>query len=151
MFFRGLGIRQNIDIAMKYYERAAALGEVRAENDLGTFLMAGSYMTKNVPLGIEWIRKSAAAGYPLAELNLAMIYGDDVRVHADLPVDYVTALTWALVAARWFPGAREETISEAEKVAERLQQHLNAVQLQKATDDADRIKGGFLVNRPSNN
>lgn len=141
MYLRERGTRRNVRLSMQYYQQAAALGDVRAQNDLGRFLIQGSYIDANIDAGIEWIRQSARAGYTVAELNLAGIYERGEVA----PMDYAAALKWALLAARWYPGADERIIDEANKIVGRLRDTVDDNSFQQAADEAERMERELLL------
>ena len=60
--------------ALQLYEKAAALGNASAQNDLGAMLANGQGIEKNETKAVEWYRKSAEQGYALAQCNLGAMY-----------------------------------------------------------------------------
>lgn len=69
----GLGVKQNVDTATKYYIDAAKNG-----NSIAQFTLAENFIdsrhSSNAKLGLIWLSKSAASGNPNAETKLGTIY-----------------------------------------------------------------------------
>ncbi len=71
----GIGVEENIDKAMSYYEKAVKQDEPRACNNLGVIYIEGYHgIEKNVPKGLELYHRSAEMGTPIAMNNLGVIY-----------------------------------------------------------------------------
>lgn len=78
-------------------EEPARRGDPRAQVWLGVLLVTGEgQRTKDVRTGLEWIRKSADAGHPLAQRLL----GDILSSGKLAPKDDVAALAWYQRAAQ---------------------------------------------------
>ncbi len=78
----------------KLTERANA-GDPKAQVKLATAYFLGRYVPKDHSLGLEWTRKAADQGVPLAQSFLGDHYYDNGSASAD----YVSAYMWYTLAA----------------------------------------------------
>jgi uncharacterized protein len=105
MYFGGnAGLPQDSAKAMKWYKKAAAQGNIRAEYDMGWMYSLGSGMPKDFVQAVEWYKKGANQGDPRSQCRLGYIY--DHGGDASVPQDYVQALEWYRLAAdQGYPNA----------------------------------------------
>ena len=80
MYEKGKGVEQNIDEALKWFNKAAGNGHVGSMIDLGWFYQNGQYVEKDVDKAIEWYEKAAEQGNPQAQHNLAFLYDEGIGV-----------------------------------------------------------------------
>jgi TPR repeat protein len=82
--------------AVECLTRAAGQGNDYARVILGEMLLEGNGVPADWPTGVEWIRKSAHAGFFPAQFRLGIIYlvGD-----SGTPKNEVEALAWFILAA----------------------------------------------------
>lgn len=81
MYQHGHELPRSLDMARRYYERAAALGCGTAMNNLGRFYLTGQGGVRRDPAaGLAWLRKGAARGDTDAMLGLAHAYGTGTQV-----------------------------------------------------------------------
>src|SRR3990167_1103485 len=57
MYENGKGAEQNIDEALKWFNRVAENGHLGSMIDLGWFYQNGQYVEKNIKKAIEWYEK----------------------------------------------------------------------------------------------
>jgi hypothetical protein len=88
--------QQNFAAAFPLYLKAANLGSAHSENQVGLAYMTGYGTTRNVKLGMSWIRKAAAQGDPHSEFTLGLNY---LNGSGTTPPDYATAMLWFQKAA----------------------------------------------------
>lgn len=91
----GLGVPKNMRQAAKYYEQAAALGDVHALVALGSQYAEGDGVKQNYTKAANLFEKAAKKGEPTAQYNLAMIYAKGDGRHIDLFKTY----EWMKLAA----------------------------------------------------
>lgn len=69
----GLGVKENSDIARKYYIDAAKNGNAIAQYELGSHFLE-SRDSRNKKLGLIWLNKAVEQDNPKAQLKLAELY-----------------------------------------------------------------------------
>ncbi|MFI3223515.1 MAG: serine/threonine-protein kinase [Methylococcaceae bacterium] len=62
IYYQGLGVTQDYQIAFAFFSRAADLGEPFSQNALGNMYFGGYGVTKNKKLAFTWYQKAAAQG-----------------------------------------------------------------------------------------
>jgi TPR repeat protein len=65
--------RQDAQLAISYYERAAEGGSTDGAINLASALMDGKVIPQDIPRAIEMFRQAAEAGAPLATFNLGVL------------------------------------------------------------------------------
>lgn len=102
-------------LARPIFERGAALGDVRALNNLGNMYRHGQDVAVDMPKAINLLKKASQGGLPHADFNLGWIYFGSADGYIDLPqsrtywqkaVDADFAPAFALLA-RHYDGASE--------------------------------------------
>lgn len=86
---------KNYAEALKWWERAAQLGETAAQYNLGYMYHAGEGTDKNESTAFYWYRKSAEGGHPGGQYNTGVYYLYGVET----PVNKEEALKWFRLAA----------------------------------------------------
>jgi TPR repeat protein len=81
--------------ARKWYAKAAAQGQPKAQFSLGTLYFNGEGGSKDYQQALRWIRLAANQGEALAQTKLAIMYDDG----NGLPKDKVQAYKWLSLAA----------------------------------------------------
>ena len=84
-----------LDIAFKYYEKAAKLGYAEAQNYLGRCYEEGWGIAKNESEAFNWYQKAAEQGLAVAQYNLADCYLNGIGV----PENKEKAFNWYQKAA----------------------------------------------------
>ena len=94
---RGWEAQQKKDYAtaLEWYDKATALGDAHAENNLGWLYEHGLGVEQDYAQALEWYGKAAARGDVGAEVNLAWLYRDGQGVQQD----YGQAMAWYRKAA----------------------------------------------------
>jgi hypothetical protein len=84
MLWRGEGVKQDFEEAIKWFEKAATGGVKEAMYNLGVLYVSGHRVKKQVLKGLDWLERASKAGCPEASLRLANMYnrGDEVSVSA---------------------------------------------------------------------
>lgn len=77
--------------AYEYYQKAAEMGDVNAQNNLANWLMNGRYIPKNEIKALKWYEKAAENGLPIAMQTLIKIYGEGSE---DIPKDEAKKQYW---------------------------------------------------------
>lgn len=60
--------------AIKWYTKSANLGNVNAQNNLGTMYAEGQGVAQDYQKSIKWFLKSANQGFKVAQSNLGKMY-----------------------------------------------------------------------------
>lgn len=87
-YFRGEGVRRDVDSALYWTTRAAAAGDARAANNLGYLSLRGEYVPKDTVRAFEWFSMAASAGLPVGQSQL----GDMYRYGLGTPPDTLRAV-----------------------------------------------------------
>lgn len=95
MYFRGQGVKRNLDEAFKWKRLSALQGFARAQNDLATMYLAGSGTPMDLSQVMRWFRAAADQGDVGGQSGLAMIYQNGFGVRRD----YTEAAKWYRLAA----------------------------------------------------
>ena len=66
--------KKDIPLSIFHYEIAAAIGDVRSQNNLATIYQSGEHTTKSLFNAEKYYKLAADLGYPPAQLNLAKLY-----------------------------------------------------------------------------
>lgn len=87
-------IKINLKESVKWYKKAAELGDIESQANLGVMYERGAGVKKNEKTAVEWYRKAAVRGNALGQYNLGVMYSAGKGVGKD----YVEALMWANLA-----------------------------------------------------
>lgn len=74
--------------ALRYYRKAAKLGESRAMFNIGSFYHQGKVVEEDIDKAIPWYKKSSDAGFSEASYRLASLSRDGQHVPKDLEYAY---------------------------------------------------------------
>jgi TPR repeat protein len=94
LYFRGVGLERNYDLAYKWWALAAAR-DPAAQFNLGNLFLEGKGVTPDFAKAAEWYTAAARRGHVQAQHNLGMLYFEGAGVAKDLPRAYM----WVQVAA----------------------------------------------------
>ena len=83
--------QKDYDNALPYFQRAAEVGNVDAQNNLGVMYHFGEGVSKDFSKAAEWYRKAAEKNHVKAQFNLGVLYQD--------MEDYTSAIYWYKKAA----------------------------------------------------
>ena len=94
-YYKGLGVPQDLKKAVECFQKAAELGDAKAQNQLGIMYAKGEGVPQDMKKAAEWFQKAAEQGHAKALFNLAVSYdnGDGV------PQDKQKAVEWYRKAA----------------------------------------------------
>lgn len=73
-YYSGMGVEQDISVAIDYLTQASEAGDCIAEFVIGKLYDEGQYVSQDIKKAIEYYEKSANKGYPEAEYTLGRIY-----------------------------------------------------------------------------
>jgi uncharacterized protein len=111
----GNGVRQNDELAAKWYRNAADQGNAAAQNNLGVMYRAGLGVEKNKEEAMKWYHMAARQGNANAMFNIGAAYYDgDVERASEL------------AAYEWFVLAEEAGSSNAHDAVKRTAAELGA-------------------------
>ena len=80
---KGLGVKEDYESALYYYEKAAETGDPAALNKLGNMYAQGKGCTKNASKAASYYLAAAEKGNKYAQHNIAFCYWDGVGVEKD--------------------------------------------------------------------
>ena len=90
MYDRGLGVLQDFQEAIRWYQAAAEQGHTTAQFSLGVMYAAGEGVTRNYEEAFRWYRAVGEQGHGHAQNNLGDMYNKGQGVVQD----YVLAHMW---------------------------------------------------------
>lgn len=79
LYQQGIGVKQNIQEAIKYYQLASAQQDLRAEYSLGLLYIDGHDIQADYQKGLSLLEDAAFKGNPYAQYALARIYEQGYR------------------------------------------------------------------------
>lgn len=84
MLRKGEGVKKDPEAARQKMERAADMGLVTAQADLGEMLLNGEGGKPDPAGAVPWLGRAAAAGHPIAALELGQLFEAGNGVQKDL-------------------------------------------------------------------
>lgn len=114
-------------MAARSYRRAALLGHARAQDTLGTMLLAGRGVTKDEGAAIRWFREAAERGEPHAQFRLGALYINGQGVERDLRTGY----QWLSLAMSGL-SASDGLLASAREYRDQVASQLTAADLSQA-------------------
>ena len=84
MYEKGVGVEQNIQEAITWYERAGEQGHSKALYRLGYYFLLGKGVEKNLDKAFNYMQQAAQLGYGRAQYYLAGMYRKGMGVAVDL-------------------------------------------------------------------
>jgi Sel1 repeat len=126
-YAKGRGIRQNDELAAKWFRAAAEQGNAEAQSELGVLYRLGEGVPRDKEEAVKWYRKAAKQGFGPAMYNLAIAYynGDGVGISDSY------AYAWFVLAQR--AGSKEAPEAVARMESELLPAKLIGAKLQLAS------------------
>ncbi|WP_299616877.1 protein kinase [Pelagibius sp.] len=82
-YYRGQGVRRDLEEAFRWTELAAQQGEARAQSNLGFYYMNGEGVGRDPAQAARWWQAAASQGLPQAQYNLGLLYETGRGVAAD--------------------------------------------------------------------
>ena len=119
IYWSGKSLPKDEVKAIELYQKAAQNGEVNAQSALG-FIYAngggkGSKIEPNAEIALFWLHKAALQEDANALFNLAILYGQDKLVKANLP----TSLAFLKIAKKSPNGSSIENLNETTSMIEK--------------------------------
>lgn len=82
-YYRGEGVKKDVNKALKWIQRAAEQGDAKAQNNLGWMLMEGDGVQHDFNKAAYWLNSAAEQGLPVAMSQLADLYKTGKGVECD--------------------------------------------------------------------
>lgn len=103
MYLTGWSVKQDLPLAIRWFQRAAQHGHAEAQFNLGVINDRGDGIERDLEKAAEWYQKAARQGCAEAQFNLAVLYltGDGVAQSDENAVN-------------WFRKAAEQGIAAAQ-------------------------------------
>jgi TPR repeat protein len=105
----GSRVEQDLAEAVRWYQKAAALGNVYAQFLVAVAYGRGKIVPQDVARAAHWYRKAAEQGHPSAQYNLAVMYANGVGVDKD----HTEAVRWYRACAEQDDTAAQCILFEA--------------------------------------
>ncbi len=102
-YVNGVGGKQDLVEAVKWFRKSADQGYAGAQYNLGVSYAKGDGVEKEAVEAVKWYRKAADQGYAGAQNNLGVCYDDGFGVEQD-----------ATEAAKWYRKAADQGLAEAQ-------------------------------------
>lgn len=99
----GSRVQQDLAEAVRWYQRAAALGNVYGQFLVAVAYARGKIVPQDVARAAHWYQKAAEQGHPSAQYNLAAMYANGVGVDKD-----------DTEAVRWYRACAEQDDTAAQ-------------------------------------
>ena len=80
LYEKGAGVEQDDSQAMRWYQRAAAAGDLTATNNIGFLYFAGQGVERNIGEALRWFVKAAELGSIGAMDNIGEMYARGIGV-----------------------------------------------------------------------
>jgi len=96
MYAQGEGVKQDNEVAAKWYRKAAEQGVSKAQVSLGIAYNTGMGAVQNDTEALRWFRKAAEQGNALAQFSLGMAHNEGT---GGLPKNDTEAVEWYKKAA----------------------------------------------------
>lgn len=90
LYRKGIGVRKNAELALKYFQKAANLGNIDGLFSVGMMYFTGEGMRRNYKRALDYFSRAAASNHPEACGYLAYMYTEGLGVN----VDNAQALLW---------------------------------------------------------
>ncbi|MCI0701156.1 MAG: serine/threonine-protein kinase [Planctomycetia bacterium] len=117
----GRGVPQDFVKAREWYEKAAAQGNVNAQNNLGVLYARGEGVEQDYAKAREWYEKAAEQGHAPAQFNLGGLYAAGQGV----PQDYVKAREWYEKAAEQNHASAQSNLGRLYKYGRGVEKNLD--------------------------
>jgi len=83
MYFKGNGVAQSYEEAIKWFSKAAEQGDSNAQGILGAMYLEGIGMPKDFAKAFKWFFKAAEQGDVKSQTNLGVLYAEGAGVAKD--------------------------------------------------------------------
>lgn len=115
IYEQGLGVRQDLPAAARWYRKSAEGGNPSAQYNLGVFYQFGKGVPRDPAEAARWLRAAAEQGHGRAQNNLSTFYFTGIGV----PRDAVEAWKWLTLSAEDLKGEGRKIALENRAVIER--------------------------------
>jgi TonB family protein len=130
-FYWGIGVTQDYEQALVFFQKAAAQDDARAESYLGLMYSQGQGVAKDSVEAAGWFRKAAEQNDVIGQLYLGKAYIDG----SGLPVDFVQAHMWLSLAIQ-----QKGQGAQATNLRKQLEAKMSAAEIAEAEALAQRHK-----------
>ena len=89
MYHRGLGVKQDLYLAVDWYRLAALQGNANGQNNLGWMYANGLGVTRNYKEAVKWYRMAAEQGNANSQNHLGVMYANGLGVARDIARAYM--------------------------------------------------------------
>jgi uncharacterized protein len=110
----GRGVKEDMAIALQFYEKAGALGHVAAQGNAGTLLYFSNPPVQNKPEAINWWQRAATNGDPRSQYMLGVLHFNGEGLPKDWPRAYALTVQ-----------ARDAGLPEASKALTKMDEFLS--------------------------
>ncbi len=114
--------------AVRWYQRAAAQGDINAQHNLGNMYESGRGVAQNYAEAVAWFRKAADKGHPMAQANLGVMY----ELGHGIAQDLVQAHMWFALSAAAFPASEAKNRGIATRNRDEIAGRMTPAQLAEA-------------------
>ena len=111
MYYEGLGVDENFDEALIWFQRSADQGYARAQSRLGFLYAYGNKVPQDYALAVKWFQRAADHGHAKAQYNLGTLY----RNGRGVPQDFVMAHLWLNLATSRLVDQDERILAAEER------------------------------------
>lgn len=84
MYYHGIGVDKNKDIAVKWWFIAAKNGDSDAQHEVGRMFQRGDEVSKDYKKALNWYMKSAKQGNPYSYHNIAYMFQHGLGVKENI-------------------------------------------------------------------
>ncbi|HGM9946277.1 TPA: tetratricopeptide repeat protein [Providencia rettgeri] len=79
MYSLGMGVKQDVSQAAKWFQKAAEQGDVNAQFLTAQNYMLGKGVDKDLPQAMQWFHKAAEQGNASSQYFLALVYSEGLE------------------------------------------------------------------------
>ena len=126
----GIGVEQNIDKALFWYQRAALNNNTPAKHSLGALMVQQNKNPSSFIKGQNWLIEAVRAGYAESALMMGQIFQGNNSIEDKAK------------AVAWFEIAQQQGSAEAAELAQKLRNGINSDTLNSARQQIHRTLEG---------
>ena len=139
MYYKGEQVSQDYARSFEWFRKAADQGLAEAQFNLALLCSKGQGVEKNPAEALKWFQEAAEQGYPPAQFNLGVMYAEG---EGTAPNNF-RAYAWLVVAS-------ENGYEPAKKNLLYLNKSMTANEIQKAVEEAERIREAVKEKKANN-
>lgn len=143
MYFHGRGVRQNFDLASRWFHASAEKGYCRSQKMMGAICINGLVRDIDLEAGASWYLRAADQGDPQAQRKMGYLYLRGQGVERN----YVLAYKWLSLSV---PGLGKEDRPAAEKTLRSMLSLMTSQEIDKARILASRWREAQAEQRRPN-